>query len=209
VSIERGTTTDELIELVSEGSRVPLAEIKQHPSGARFPDPVVVVAPAQPGATGRLDVANTEMVSDLARLATDGMPKDDDDDDYPFRLVCRRHAHVFNSSCNIERTNRGRPYTPAFVHPDDLAALGAGAGDEVEIRSRIAVIPAIVEPDASLRRGVVSMMFGFGTGSDEDDVRHLGSSPTRLVPSDRIFDRFTGQPRMSNVPVALNRRSGS
>ncbi|MET0920852.1 MAG: molybdopterin-dependent oxidoreductase [Acidimicrobiia bacterium] len=204
VVLDHTPSTDELLELLTEGSRVPLDEVKLHPSGARFPEPVVRVSAAEPGWTGRLDAANPEMMADLARIGEHGVAVDVDDADYPFRLVCRRHAHVYNSSCNIDRTNRGRPYNPAFMHPDDLGALGITAGDEVEIRSRLAAIPAIVEPDPSVRPGVVSMMFGFGGGPEHDaDVRTFGASPSRLVPTDRVFDRFTGQPRMSNVPVSV------
>src|SRR5262249_40454669 len=146
--------------------------------------------------TGRLNVANAEMMDDLARIGAEGVTGDVDDDAFPFRLVCRRHAHVFNSSCNIERTNRGRPYNPAFLNPDDLAQLGLVAGDEVEIRSALAAIPSIVQPDAGLRSGLVSMMFGFGGGPETDgDVRRVGANPTRLVPDSPVFDRFTGQPR--------------
>jgi hypothetical protein len=50
----------------------------------------------------------------------------------------------------------------------------------------------------------VSMAFGYGTRSPEtDDTRRRGSSPNRLVPVDVVFDPYTGQPRMSGLPVAI------
>ncbi|MET0895674.1 MAG: molybdopterin dinucleotide binding domain-containing protein [Acidimicrobiia bacterium] len=143
-------------------------------------------------------------MSDLARLARDGAARDRDDDQYPMRLVCRRLAHVVNSSCNIEATNHGRAYNPAFVNPDDMQDLGLSPGSEVTICSSVATIPAIVQPEPGLRRGVVSMMFGFGDGPDRDgEYRSIGASPSRLVATDRVFDRFIGQPRMSNIPVTI------
>jgi hypothetical protein len=48
------------------------------------------------------------------------------------------------------------------------------------------------------------MAFGYGTHSSAaDDVRRRGSSPNRLVPENVVFDPYTGQPRMSNLPVAI------
>jgi len=83
-------------------------------------------------------------------------------------------------------------------------ALGIAAGSVVRIRSSLSAIDAITEADPSLRRGVVSMAFGYGTHSPEtDDVRRHGSSPNRLVPVDVVFDPYTGQPRMSSLPVAV------
>jgi hypothetical protein len=50
------------------------------------------------------------------------------------------------------------------------------------------------------------MMFGFGGAPDRDrEVAQIGSSPNRLLDTDAMFDRFTGQPRMSNVPVRLEK----
>jgi hypothetical protein len=50
------------------------------------------------------------------------------------------------------------------------------------------------------------MAFGYGGGPDADDrFREIGSSPNRIIPNDQVFDRYTGQPRMSNVPVRVAR----
>ena len=44
-------------------------------------------------------------------------------------------------------------YNPAFLHPDDMAELGVGAGDVVEIESRRGRVLGIVEPDAGAPPG--------------------------------------------------------
>ena len=190
------------MDLLTAGSRITLSQVRDHPSGAHFPEPAVLVEPADDGHTGRLDIGNPTMMADLERWASSSLPTVAGDDDFAFRLICRRHAHVYNSSCNVPATNRGRAYNPAYVHPDDLAALGARAGDVVELRSPTGTLPAIVQPDPDLRRGLVSMVFGFGAGPERDaEVREIGSSVNRLIGTDALFDRYTGQPRMSNVPV--------
>jgi anaerobic selenocysteine-containing dehydrogenase len=90
------------------------------------------------------------------------------------------------------------------MHPYDLDELGLSPGDVVDISSRAGRIIGIVEADDDLRRGIVSMAFGFGDGPEHDeDFREIGSSTTRLVVDDTDYDRYTGQPRMSNIPVAV------
>ena len=200
-------TTDELIDRSVADSRVPLSQVKQHPSGACFPDPGAVVEPKAEGWEGRLDVGAPEMMADLQRLAQEGLPRGPRDAEFPLRLICRRHRHVFNTSGNVPAANKGRAYNPCYLHPEDLAAHGVAPGEIAELRSAHGAIPVIVEADPGLRRGLVSMMFGYGGPPARDgDVMTLGSSVNRLTSSDELFDRYTGQPRMSNVPVALARR---
>jgi anaerobic selenocysteine-containing dehydrogenase len=177
--------------------------VKAEPGGATFTEDLPVVGPVPEWANGRLDVGHSEMLEAL--IAHRHRPSIEKPDSvYQFRLICRRHNHTYNTSCNIDSTNRGVYYNPAFLHPDDLAQLGVTSGAVVRIRSSLAAIDAIAEADPSLRRGVVSMAFGYGTRSPEtDDVRRHGSSPNRLVPVDVIFDPYTGQPRMSSLPVAI------
>jgi len=201
-------TTEALIESSAAGSRVPLETVKAHRSGAIFRDASAVVKPKADGWDGRLDVGAAEMMADLARLAEHGPAKGARDDEFPLRLICRRHRHVYNTSCNIAATQKGRPYNPAFVNPDDLAAFGLASGDLADLQSAHGETPVVVEADPGLRRGLVSMMFGFGGPPAGDaDVRALGSSVNRLTSNDEVFDRYTGQPRMSNLPVTLQPRA--
>jgi anaerobic selenocysteine-containing dehydrogenase len=97
-----------------------------------------------------------------------------------------------------------QPYNPAFLHPDDLAAIGVAPGDEIELRSPAGSLRAIVAADPRLRRGLVSMTHSFGDvpGSGAD-IRSVGSNTSSLTRVDVDYDRFTGMPRMSNVPVAV------
>jgi anaerobic selenocysteine-containing dehydrogenase len=99
---------------------------------------------------------------------------------------------------------RGRSYNPAFMHPDDLAHLGVEAGDIVEIRSAHDTITGVAQADADLRRGVVSMTHNFGGNPGEDeDPRVDGANTNRLLRNDVEYDRYTGQPRMGALPVAV------
>ena len=191
---------DTLLEIIHSGSRIPLEEVKRHPKGALFPDPAVVVQPKMPDWPGRLDVGNATMMEDLSPFAQE--PRDEEGE-FPFRLTVRRTMHVFNTP-TIAMPEGRRPHNPAFLHPDDMAALGASSGDVVELASERDTISAVLEPDPSVRPGTVSMSHSFGgVPGNEDDVRKVGSNPGRLVADDIAFDRYSGQPRMSNVPVGV------
>jgi anaerobic selenocysteine-containing dehydrogenase len=192
----------ELVATLYTGSRVPLDEVAKHPHGGFFPSGrPLVVGPKDPGWTSRLDVGNPEMLTDLARAAE---PSPDDDATYPFRLLNRRMMHVVNSSYNERALTGHRSYNPAYLHPDDLAALGLRPGDAAFIRSAHSEVGVIVEADGGLRPGTVSISFGFGHASG-GSVQDFGSNVARLLSTLDLPDPYSGQPRMSNVPVQILR----
>jgi len=198
-------SVEALFEILTKNARVPLAEVKRHPHGALFPDETLRVAPAEPGWTGRLDVGNEEMLADLS-AAREARPDLDAAGEYPYRLLCRRMIHTFNSNGQELDGLRTRwAYNPAFMHPDDLEREGLSKGDLVEIASRSGAILGIVEPDDTLRTGIVSMVHSFGglPGEQDKQIRDRGTNTGRLLRVDEDMDRYTGQPRMSNVPVRV------
>ncbi|MGE3620054.1 MAG: molybdopterin-dependent oxidoreductase [Acidimicrobiia bacterium] len=198
---ERPPSDRELLEIVHRGSRVPVQEVMGVDGAALYPpDPPVRVQPAEPGWSGRLDVGNPDVVADLRSLAARPASADPA---YPLRLIVRRMPHVFNSATPAMPANRP-PFNPAYVNPEDLAAAGLAPGDEVVVRSRRGAIRAVVRADETVRPGLVSMSHGFGDVPERDgDVRAIGSCTGRLIANDEVFERYSGQPRMSNVPVRL------
>lgn len=194
-------TADELLEQLTAGSRVPLAEVKRHPHGAAFPEPMQVVGPKDPGWEGRFELADADMMADLAAC---GETPSDTSVEFPMRLVCLRLQHVINSSMHDRSTNRGRGFNAAYLHPHDLETLNLASGDVVRISSARASILGIVEADASLRRGLVAMAHGFGDVPETDgQYRAIGSPTGRLLDNWDVADRYVGMPRMSNIPVSV------
>jgi anaerobic selenocysteine-containing dehydrogenase len=198
-------SSDELLASMTANARIPLDEVKRHPHGAVFEDPPQYVEPGDAGCDERLDVGNVDMMEDLRLVASQDMLQGRVTDVAPaergFRLVNRRAMHVYNSSYNDVSTNRGRAYNPAFMHPDDLAVLGLAPGAFAELTSDVATVVAVVEADPNVRRGVVSMSAGFGDVPERDDLMGTGTCVNRLLSTDRNFDRYSGQPLMSNVPI--------
>jgi anaerobic selenocysteine-containing dehydrogenase len=196
-------TTEELLEAHMVDARIPLDELKRHPHGAFFPSDLRV-APKDEGWEGRLDLANRDMLADLDGFVATLEASCDDGQAYPFRLISRRMKDAHNSHGYLHSSLRGRLPNPAFIHPADLERLGVASGDIIEIRSPHGVILGIAKDDPSMREGVVSMSHCFGGLPDEDDdVLEIGSPVARLCSVEDSFERYSGEPRMSNIPIAI------
>jgi anaerobic selenocysteine-containing dehydrogenase len=200
-------TTDELLELATSGSRVSLAEVRRFGDGALFPEEIVT-EPKDPDCTARLQLADPSMMDELGELAeaiAEGQ-QGPDMGDHAFLLVCRRAAHLNNSTgLDAPRLIRkGGTYNPAYLHPVDLERLSVAPGGDVEILSDHGVIRAVAASDETLRPGVVSMTHAYGRlPSEQADHRRHGSNTGRLLSVDHDFDRYSGIPRMSAVPVSV------
>jgi anaerobic selenocysteine-containing dehydrogenase len=206
LDMREAPTTEELLEHLTHGSRIPLAEVKRHPHGAVFPLEGARVLPAEPGCSARLDVGNATLLGELADVAAEPLERDTG---YRFRLISRRLPNVYNSTGrDTPRLTRKGSHNPAFMHPDDLAALGLAPGEIVEIHSDHAAILGVVDAAPDVRRGVISMAHSFGDAPEHDArVREIGGNTGRLVSVERDFDPHSGMPRMSAIPVNVRRAS--
>lgn len=199
VDMTHKPTTDQLLEHFMEGSRIPLEELKKHPHGALFPDENLRVLPKDEGWEGYLDLASPDILEDLR----DYTLEEEGASDFAFRMISRRMRHTFNSIAHNPAT-KGLPYNPAFMNPEDMERLGLVDGAIVEIRSRYGAILGIVEQESALRSGLLSMSHGYGAGPDRDDeLRAIGSSTSRLSGLNDLPERYSGQPRMSGIPVNI------
>jgi len=212
LGMETKPSTEDILAIFNRGGRIPLEEIRKHPGGALFPGSPVFVEPKDPDCRDRLDVANAQMMSDLEAISrdqADTLATSANGEPLEFRLIPRRIQQAYNSSGHSLAGMRRR-HNPAFMHPDDLGSLGLQAGDMVEIISARATIVALVEPDDTLRRGLVSMTHAFGGAPETDhELRSIGSSTGRLLSVDRDLQPYTGQPHMSNVPVGVRPASSA
>lgn len=204
ISFPRGyvPSLDELFEQAFARSRVPFDEVKRFPHGRVFAADVVV-QPREPDCTARLQLGAPLMMTQLAGLL-EPSAADADQSDFPFRLISRRaNAFVNSVGTELPLLLRNKRHNPLFMHPADMAQQGLAAGTQIWVASRHGEIPAVVEPDDSLREGCVAMWHGFGTGGSRDNDDPLaGSNVNRLLSFDE-HDALTGMPRLSAVPVAI------
>lgn len=196
-------SSDELLALMLQDSRVPLDDVKRHVDGHIYDEIIETVQPRDPGNDDRLQLGDPLMMAELTAIVTE-WSAGPDPSDLPFRLVSRRINAVINSSGRSNPRLCPTPYNPLSMNPVDIAELGIAAGDMVEIRSAYDRVGGVVEADATLRRGVVSMTQGFGGLPGEDsDPRIMGSNSGRLLSVDDMFDPISGIPRMGGLPVAI------
>ncbi len=200
-------SADELLTLLTTKARIPLDVIKQYPNGGVFEEPSSVVLPKMEGWEARLDLANPLMMNDLAAITEhgDGEITSWAGDDYPYRLIGRRmNAHYNSGGMTAPRLRAKEPTNPAYMHPDDLAELGLHSGDVAEISSARATILGVIEPDATIRRGLIAMSHAWGDLEEYDEkVREIGGNTSRLTDVSDQWDPYSGQPIMSNIPVAV------
>jgi hypothetical protein len=96
LDMEHEPTTDELFEVMTAGSHVPLSEVKRHPHGHVFAElQEQRVGPADPGCDARLDVGNPDLLALLGPVAA--APRRTSAE-RPFLLVPRRENRVINST---------------------------------------------------------------------------------------------------------------
>jgi anaerobic selenocysteine-containing dehydrogenase len=195
-------TSDDLIEIMSKGSRVPLAEVKKRKAAALYPDPQVRVLAKEPGFAGRLQIGHPEMMAELSQRLN--KPTSDPAAGFDFRLISRRMMHVHNSTYNVKAMKNRRDFNPLFTHPADLEQLGISDGETVRITSQHGEVTAVARADVSMRRGVVSITHNFGSApGEEETIRSCGTSVQRLISVEVDYDPYTGMPKMSAIPVRI------
>ena len=75
------------------------------------------------------------------------------------------------------------PQTPAFMNPDDMEALGFAEDDVVEIVSEAGTVTGAVQPDSTMRPGVISMPHqwgGEGIGGHTNELVSLDRNLTNI-----------------------------
>jgi anaerobic selenocysteine-containing dehydrogenase len=175
----------------------------------------LVAQPADPGCTARFELAPMEIVDEIAAVASEATGADvlvgAHSAEYPFRLVSRRLKAVINSLGTELPALRSKGTTnPAYMHPDDLGALGVVGGDLVEITSPHGAVIAVAAAAPDVKRGVVSMAHSWGDASlDDAKVRDIGAPTNRLVTTVVGFDAITGMAVQSAIPVAVTKQDST
>jgi anaerobic selenocysteine-containing dehydrogenase len=171
----------------------------------------VDLGPLRPGAlprklqtrSGRIDLAQPLVLTDLARLADVAPPATDE-----LLLIGRRHQRDCNSWMhNAERLTRGRPRHQLLMHPDDLAARGVVDGATVVVTSRVGRVEVEVAATDEVMRGVVSLPHGYGHARDGstrmgNSSRVPGVSINDLTDPERLD--VSGNAALSGVPVRVS-----
>ena len=201
LDMERKPTSEEMLDLVTKGSRVPIQRLRESPDRIFWDDEAVTVTESEIGYEGRLDVGNRRLLDELQEFAP-GDPFERPG--YAYRLISRRMSNTFNSvGTDIDALTERYGTNPAFMHPDDLAREGLSRGDLLRIASPHGELQAVAWPDPDLRPGLVSMCHCWG--GEADDPRKEGANVGRLISVTEDTARYSAIPLMSALPVNVSR----
>ena len=211
--MDRKPSKFEVLEKVTHGCRVPLARVREttREGGRIFPEAELRVEPADPDATGRLQLVPEGIVAQTREMRDETLDADGRvvDPDWPAThlLVCRRTRQYFNSTGqDLERLRLKGVTNYAHMHPDDLRALSLADDDIIEISTPHAQVLGVARASSDMKRGVVSMAHAFGARGDAPgDIRAHGASTNRLVNDEVAYDPITGHCRQSAIPVRVRR----
>ncbi|MBT3428430.1 MAG: molybdopterin-dependent oxidoreductase [Gammaproteobacteria bacterium] len=207
LSVEHRPSKFEVLEMLTPGSKVPLKEIADQGKGAIFEAVQVTVEPGRQDQGALLQLMPAGISEQLADVATETYWQSgkitDAGTEYTHLLISRRLKHVFNSSGQqLEPLQKKGTTNPAYMNPEDLGSLGIQSGDLIEVQAAAGSLVGVVESAKDVKPGVISMAHAWGDIPDNfGDVRSKGASTNRLVDDDRTFDKISGMPRMSAIPV--------
>ncbi len=197
-------STDDIYDLMCQGSFVSLDEVRGYPDGHVFERARRTVLPRDPDCHDRFELADADMMAELGVIATESIEaRRKLSPDFPFQLIPSRMQNSSNTFFRVPGVIKWG-YNPAFMNPLDMADLQVTSGDEVRIRSRHGEVTAFVEQDAGLRRGVLALMHGFGGTPDKNyDPRRDGANVNQLTAWEDDNDPHTGMPRMGALPIQV------
>ena len=210
LDMENEPTSDELLEMVSQGGAVPLAEVKQYPNGHLFDQARTTIAPRDPDCDAYFQLADPYIMQQLDTVRSESIEaRRGLTDEFPLSCISVRIQNTSGASHRPKGLLK-RTQNPLSLHPTDLEALGLDEGDLINVRSRHGSIVGVAGVDRCLRPGVVSMCHGFGKIPGEPrDPRVDGSNMNNLISWDDDYDPHHGQPRMSALPVSITKLSAA
>lgn len=194
-----------IMSLLSKGSRISIDKVRSETleqGGKIFAEARTKVAAKNPANKNRFCILPKDVKKQLREVLNEAPVYDDE---FSHLLISRRIKHFFNSTGhNVEGLKSKGTTNYAYLHSDDLMALGIASEAMVEISSSAGTIVGVVKASDDLKPGVISMAHAFGdTNSDKSNVARQGSSTNRLVSDEVHFDPITGQARQSAIPVRI------
>jgi len=200
-----------ILDKMTTGSRVPLEEIYSRDGGHVYDVPDVFIEPADPATKGLMDLFPEGLAEEIAGATRDADNSVAQKDEYPFLLISRRMKNVFNSTGPELSFLASKGTTnPAFINPDDLAALNIENGEIITVASERGEIVAVVKSSPDVKRGVVSMAHCWGSApdsGDDDKVREIGANTNRLINNLDNPAKYSGMAQQSAIAVKVQQTS--
>lgn len=190
-----------------DATKVSVNDIASHEGGHLYNEfSAIEVTPGFEGMNDKLQLMPEGVTEEFAilrkQLEAASLSSSTEDDQY--LLICRRNKFVYNSMCH--ELSHSVTANPAYMHPDDITALGAKAGDVLSLTSKFGAIKTVIAEDAGLKRGVVSASHNFGDATNGQDSTNF-ASVAELLSMDHCNDPYARMPIMSAVPIQVSKTS--
>ncbi len=151
----------------------------------------------------RIALEVPELLEELDALSTEERLSDE----FPFVLLAgERRSYNANQIYRDPKWRKVDPHGALRMHPDDAGELGLVKGDAVVCRSATGEVETVLEPDDTLRRGVVSLPHGYGMSYEGSAP--IGPQINRLT-SAAACDPLSRTPYHKYVPIHVEKVAGS
>jgi len=204
---EATPTTDEFLDEMYRHARVPLDELRKHPSGVAFGERTMQAGGVVPNMIGHEDkkfaAGHPALLEELAEVLAEQLPCDGAAaDGFAFRMITYRMPEVYcTQGQNLPSLAKKRPYNPVLMNPAAMRELGVADGDSVWVENQHGRVEGIVEASGDVAAGTIAFAFGWGDPSDPRPAREKGSNVQALTCADQGYDRVTGLALQSAIPV--------
>ena len=206
---DRKPGSDELLDEMYRHARLPLAELRKHPSGLAFEGRHTAAGGVVPNMIGHRDkkmaAGHPAVLAELREvfaepvLAGGGYAPDED---FAFRMITYRMKEVYcTQGQNLPSLRAKRRYNPVLMHPESMRELELVDGDAVWVENEHGRVEGFVEASPDVGRRTIAFAFGWGNPSDPRPAREKGSNVQRLTTDDHRYDDVTGLALQSAIPV--------
>lgn len=210
LDMRRKPSSEEVWAMLTKNAPVSLSEVKAKArEGFVFDRPALFVAPKPADWTGKLDIGNPVMLSEMDQISS--RPAAASNSAFPYRVISRRLHDVLNSCWHEDPVLKRRmAYNPAFMNRADMRREGLQDGDIVELESGRAHLRAIVQAEDGIKPGCISLSHAWGgIPGEDDDPLASGSNTGKLSAVDHDYDPYSGIPLMSAIPVQLRKAAAA
>ncbi len=209
IDMENKPTTDQMLDALHTGSRIPLDEVRKYPGGHVWGDRETLVGGVIPNMIGHADkkiaAGHPEVIAELKDVLAEPSLAGGEyrsSEKFDFRMITYRMRDVYcTQGQNLPSLTKKRTYNPVLMNPASMRTLGVKTGDLVVVESGFGKIEAVVEESKNVAANVIGLAHGWGDPCDERGVREKGSNVQLLIPDHDDFDPVTGLAQQSAVSV--------
>jgi anaerobic selenocysteine-containing dehydrogenase len=209
LTAETKPTSDELLDAMNRHARLPLDELRKHPSGIAFGERHTAAGGVIPNMIGHADkkmaAGHPDLVAELREVRAEPIVRGGGyapNEEFGFRMITYRMKEVYCSQGqNLPSLASKRPYNPVLMNPIAMKDLGLSDGDAVWVENEHGQVEGFVERSDDVATHTIAFAFGWGDPNDPRPAREKGSNVQHLTSDDARYDSITGLALQSAIPV--------